>query len=59
MIATKTTVTITVEVLDLAVVPALIEQVASLIDDETDSGTISKTDGDTATWLTKRTDVAF
>lgn len=59
MKATKTVVTITVEVLDLASAPALIDQVAALVLDETDNGTISKTDGDTVTWDTKRTEVAF
>lgn len=59
MLATKTVVTITVEVLDLACAPALIEQAASLIRGESDNGTITKTDGDMVTWETKRTEVSF
>ena len=59
MKATKTIVTITVEVLDLVVAPDLIETAAALIREETDSGTVSKTDGDTVTWSTERKEVAF
>jgi len=59
MKATKTVVTITIEVLDLSCTPALIEEVGSLINNESDNGTISKTDGDMVTWETKRTEVSF
>ena len=59
MQATKYTVTVEVEVLSLDAVPALLEEVASIMQRENQSGSLLKEDGDFIKWGTKGERVDF
>ena len=59
MQATKFTVTVEVEVLSLAVVPGLLNEVAAIMLDENRSGSLLKEDGDFVKWSTKGERVDF
>lgn len=59
MQATKYTVTVEVEVLSLDAVPALLGEVASIMQHENRSGSLLKEDGDFIKWGTKGERVDF
>lgn len=59
MQATKYTVIVEVEVLSLDAVPALLEEVASIMQRENQSGSLLKEDGDFIKWGTKGERVDF
>jgi len=59
MKANKITMTLKVEVLSMDAIPALLGDVANEIRQETVSGTLTKEDGDTASWDFKRTQVTI
>ena len=59
MQATKFTVTIEVEVLSLDAVPALVQEVASIMAQENRTGSLLKEDGDFVKWGTKSERVDF
>lgn len=59
MQATKYTVTVEVEVLSLDAVPALLGEVASIMQLENRSGSLLKEDGDFIKWGTKGERVDF
>lgn len=53
MIIRKHTFNVKIEVLAVESAPALLSEVAEHIRGENTEGTLSKTDGDTATWVIK------
>jgi hypothetical protein len=59
MKAKKMTVTITVEVLDLNVVPAMVDHAVEQIKSEYVDGELTATDGDTVSWKTESKEVEF
>lgn len=59
MKATKYIITITVEVLDTNSVPALLSEVKEHMRNESQNGTLQKTDGDYVSWSIKSEPVSW
>jgi len=59
MKANKTTVTVTVEVLDVMAATSLLHKAAAHIGDESERGELNMTDGDRVEWKVEREDVEF
>jgi len=59
MQANKFTVTVEIDVLDLKVVPGLLNEVARIMSNENRTGALLKEDGDHVRWATKSVRVDF